>query len=113
MKTGMKARTSSETCTGNDRAVIETRIAFDAAISCLARKLYIALCGAGAWARPIAVRTSDYATRFGVSREAIRAALRQLDDNGYVRRIVRPGARTQQVQATIQAVGSVVGKTNA
>ena len=96
----MRARLMRDT--DNARTVIETRIAYDTHISDLARRLYIGLCGAGAWSHSLDVRTREWAQRLGVSQEAIRTALRQLADHVYIRRIVRPGARTQRVSMPLE-----------
>lgn len=97
----------SERITERHRTVVETRIAYDARVSDLARRLYIALCGEGAWSRPIEVSTREWGQRLRAETESIRAALRQLAASGYVWRVTRPGARTQRVQAA----GPVVGET--
>ena len=100
----MRARVMRDT--DNLRTVIETRIAYDTHISDLARRLYIGLCGAGAWSHSLEVRTRDWARRLRVSPEAIRKALRQLADHGYLRRSVRQGARTQRISMPLeQAAG--------
>ena len=100
----MRARPMRDT--DNLRTVIETRIAYDAHISDLARRLYIGLCGAGAWSHSLDVRTREWAERFKVSQEAIRMALRLLADHAYIRRTVRPGARTQRISMPLnQAAG--------
>lgn len=91
-------RDSSRDSDDNAHTIIATRIAFDPHISDLARRLYIGLCGAGAWSRRIEVSTREWARRLHVNADAIRTALRLLTEQGYIQRITRRGARVQLVE---------------